>query len=887
MFAFWSRSGFPRLVLWLALSHAVAASAASERIPRAAAPKDMVFDEFVHNAGELQMNITNWGLLGSYPNSPAFFADQPSAMWPAGSGVEYLFAAGLWVGAVQNGVPLVTTSQFEAELRPNPEDPLDTIWAAAQGQANGARYPDPGEDDDGDGSVNEDPLNGLDDDGDGAIDEDFAAIGNQHFRCVMRDDRPLAREDNPEHQPLNISVVQETFQWENDQVDDFVGFQFTLTNVGNAPLQQVFVGFWADPDCGPRDVDDVASDDLLHFEEDPTYRAPDGSSVPLSIACAYDADGDGGRTPGWLGMMFLDHPTDPTGENAPEFVRIRSFQSLQRNTPFDRGGDPNNDPERYELLSTNGIDNTPPLFTVERANDARILLSNGPFDNIEPGESLTFQMAIVMGEGLAGLKANAAQAALTFYGGYFDRDGDSSTGVKGRESRVCAEDFPPGSGVEITDLFLDCAVDPGDGVLAGDRITEADLDEDGCVYRNGDCPFETLRSSNDCSQDGPAVEVADLVGCTGVGGKEFHVPWLVGLAPDPPPLRLWETDGRVHLFWNSLSENLKDIRLQQVDFESYRLWRADGWERPFGSSIRNGPEARLWRLIAEYDRVDAMLVDNPSTTTPPEPLPLGDNTGLDVVRYQPEVLRPDSPQAQELAELRTLVDEIVAWRRPAVSVDPSAFLRYVGSDGRVTDVGHEFPELANWDCCYDQADTLLMDAVGLVFYEFVDLDVHNGHNYFYSVTATDFDARVTSGGLTPIGPGLAGDPQSNFQFAVPKPRSQSEEDRRQDGQNIYVFPNPATRDALAEFGQLHPNGDDPTGVRVMFANLPREQCTIRIFTLAGDLVETVVHDGSQGDGGAFWNLVSRNGQEIVSGIYLYSVEAPGFDRVIGRFVVVR
>jgi hypothetical protein len=44
-----------------------------------------------------------------------------------------------------------------------------------------------------------------------------------------------------------------------------------------------------------------------------------------------------------------------------------------------------------------------------------------------------------------------------------------------------------------------------------------------------------------------------------------------------------------------------------------------------------------------------------------------------------------------------------------------------------------------------------------------------------------------------------------------------------------------------------------------------------------------------GHGSLPWNLISRNGQEIVSGIYLYTVESddPGFDRVVGRFVVVR
>ena len=40
------------------------------------------------------------------------------------------------------------------------------------------------------------------------------------------------------------------------------------------------------------------------------------------------------------------------------------------------------------------------------------------------------------------------------------------------------------------------------------------------------------------------------------------------------------------------------------------------------------------------------------------------------------------------------------------------------------------------------------------------------------------------------------------------------------------------------------------------------------------------------DGQASWNLISRNGQDIVSGIYLFTVESPsGTQR--GKFVVIR
>jgi hypothetical protein len=64
---------------------------------------------------------------------------------------------------------------------------------------------------------------------------------------------------------------------------------------------------------------------------------------------------------------------------------------------------------------------------------------------------------------------------------------------------------------------------------------------------------------------------------------------------------------------------------------------------------------------------------------------------------------------------------------------------------------------------------------------------------------------------------------------------------------------------------------------------------IRIYTLAGDLVEEIPFDGTSGAGTVAWDLVSRNGQDVASGVFLYSVEAQdeAFDRFIGKFVVIR
>jgi hypothetical protein len=193
------------------------------------------------------------------------------------------------------------------------------------------------------------------------------------------------------------------------------------------------------------------------------------------------------------------------------------------------------------------------------------------------------------------------------------------------------------------------------------------------------------------------------------------------------------------------------------------------------------------------------------------------------------------------------------------------------------------PGLTNEEC-----DTLeaiarynLRFEDGRQYYKFVDRTVHNGMHYFYSVTAYD---HVLVGGV-PERPGAYGDPSSNFIYVNPLSDAQQDPDTF-DGNEVYVVPNPATTETMGPW-RLEPNQDDPTGIKVEFRNLPACVSTVRIYTVAGDLVEVLHHDGSSGT--LPWDLVSRNGQDVTSGIYLFSVEPEDgrFPRTIGKFVVVR
>jgi len=84
--------------------------------------------------------------------------------------------------------------------------------------------------------------------------------------------------------------------------------------------------------------------------------------------------------------------------------------------------------------------------------------------------------------------------------------------------------------------------------------------------------------------------------------------------------------------------------------------------------------------------------------------------------------------------------------------------------------------------------------------------------------------------------------------------------------------------------------------RIEFVNLPL-QCLIRIFTVSGDLVAIVPHnvDGDRSrwvsEYSEKWDLNSRNRQQVVSGLYLFSVEDKtpenGGQIETGKFVIIR
>jgi hypothetical protein len=102
--------------------------------------------------------------------------------------------------------------------------------------------------------------------------------------------------------------------------------------------------------------------------------------------------------------------------------------------------------------------------------------------------------------------------------------------------------------------------------------------------------------------------------------------------------------------------------------------------------------------------------------------------------------------------------------------------------------------------------------------------------------------------------------------------------------NIKVVPNPYLGSAQWEVKNPYTTG---RGARSLhFTHLPA-RCTIRIFTVDGELVKTISHNDPIDDGTEDWDMLSNDNLSIAYGVYVYQVDAPGIGKTIGKFAVIK
>jgi hypothetical protein len=176
-------------------------------------------------------------------------------------------------------------------------------------------------------------------------------------------------------------------------------------------------------------------------------------------------------------------------------------------------------------------------------------------------------------------------------------------------------------------------------------------------------------------------------------------------------------------------------------------------------------------------------------------------------------------------------------------------------------------------------DSTAHDSV-VDYYSLEDRDLIPGHTYYYVVRA--FDKGEVGAGI------LYSGRTGNVQTALIARRADT--GAPHDLSGVYVFPNPYKGShAGEEGGQVNPTkGLLEYPRKLFFMGLPpatrQNECVIRVFTLGGDHLATLQHtNGTEFDQ---WDMITKNSQEIVSGIYYYTVEY-GSKQFIDKFVVIK
>jgi hypothetical protein len=224
---------------------------------------------------------------------------------------------------------------------------------------------------------------------------------------------------------------------------------------------------------------------------------------------------------------------------------------------------------------------------------------------------------------------------------------------------------------------------------------------------------------------------------------------------------------------------------------------------------------------------------------------------------------------------------VEGWQRPTGSTGPSPDEWQLLAVLTPTPIGTELDlaDFTDWGMAFtdsvadpeNEGEFLYSYPVGRYFYEDT-VGLKNGMIYFYDVTA--YSAWYDESGTLQTLSSQAAAVEAEGVRPMWDPVTEGWKDQ------VMVVPNPWYGGAAWD---LTPSDADPTGTNIAFAKLPERDCQLRIYTLAGDLVRTL---DSERRGTVFWNMISRNGQDITSGVYLYAVSC-GDETKVGRFTVIR
>ena len=761
----------------------------------------------------------------------------------------------------------------------------------------------------------------TDDDGDGLVDEDGYPVSEQDFISYYYDYSPFGTSGERDwgswsgqikHIPLNVRVRQMSYQWSYEHIKNLVYIEFDITNMN--PVDTLFdcaMGIYIDSDVGPQawGAQEKANDDISSYV----------TGIGYEFAYTYDADGDGGLTTGMVGSrvctpdpdslefacwtwkvgdgpddsdpLDLNHPGSPTANQKywlltdrnpddSKYTSLRDFPDTQLGNPVDTrylfafyGAQPHTGD-----TDGNGIDD------YDEVNAEGIYYKRW---NLPPGRTMKIVVGIFPGDDLLDLKQTSIHAKDTY-------------GIPQELATVVLPDtfkhYTPPNPPVIPNLFAELTNNGNDIDVYWDNRSQIDNIDKNTVKK------QYIGWQDDIPGIDSYAPAADTVGMpeefkpenwnNGVyNNNAFVNPWTAyRLRHDFQGYTLWGRSGTgSQEYWQQI-EKWDKIETDQ-DITDFRVNEGTSVYTDFGASegglgidkgLPNPHE--ITAADTNYYHFDEMynLIKYTSEDFNNDVIVYG------YPIYNWEVVYSDS--LQQIASALSFDEQCLLFKNPEMRDDIYLAL----FDDNLIPLDNHGGQSAINDP--EALEKKRRSRLARRYYKSTIIRPPKGIEYYLAVSA--WDRGIPSLHIPVLE--SARDADANMKVFFPGPMATSDMDK------IIVVPNPYVGQSKFD-GRRDKDEKGDRSRRIWFANLP-ERCTIKIFTLAGDLVDTINHEGDDlediisvskaasaegyaaqaASGIASWDLLSKYDQIIAPGIYLFSVKDKDSGEIkVGKFVIIK
>lgn len=800
-----------------------------------------VVEYAVHNRGNMQIVLGNNGTFGSFgsPQVSALTGETvQSCIYPRQSDIVFLWVGALWIGAVVGRDTVVSCATEDwyqtAEFWPDP-NPRDVLNA-------GFRYESI--------DVASDLYSPN-----AKSEEDITC----YYTDTLTDPSIVQRDptDQRNHKPLNLKVKQRTMAWSYSYADDFILFDYEIESIGFQELNDVYLGVFVDGDVWhiTRNGPQGWNDDIVGFyRTHPAKDAREGCEFVDTINVAWTADNDGDPAgSNWdiksatslAGVRVVRTPSDSLSYSFNWWIINYSDPTLDfgprqagtADDPFrrmnERLGTPMGDRNKYYLMNHDEFD-------YDLMYTALDLSSSGwlpPPEHVKQFAS-GYDSRYLLSFGPFNISPGQ-KLPITF------------AWIGGEGFHQKATDFEEYFDPQDPDVYyshLNFSQFASNSIWASWVFDNpgVDTDNDGYAGKFRICEGETTFYEGD------------------------GVPDFRGASPPPPP-KIWVTPsvGSLHVRFNGfLTETTKDRFSNLVDFEGYRVYLARD-DRPSSYSVVASldlEDFNKYIVSSDSGSTRTFLLDPPYT--------------LDSLRC----LYAQSCDDQSF-------DPLLFTRTSPLYFGDSVFY-FEAQDFNVSKPGIETPIRKSFpDQPYPSSLNIaqvdpseLTDDNYLKYFEYEIVIDNLLPTVAYWVSVTAFDYGSPASGLSSLESSVSLNPQQAYAGNSAAAVDSASLD-------AYVYPNPYRQDgdySGHDFENIGGNLADERARRIHFANLPAK-CTISIYSIDGDLVREIFHDVDSSDPTAShdeWDMITRNTQAVVSGLYYFVIESAGRTQ-IGKLSIIR